>query len=70
MLQIPLNKGTPLDGGTGVKSLLGEIVTVTCRDHLILADLPVANGLASSIAASNVKMLSHGPLISCKTSAG
>lgn len=49
MLQIRLSKGAPgSEGGTGTPKLSGsENVTVSCPDHLVLADLPVAKGLAS-----------------------
>ncbi|KAL2934873.1 E3 ubiquitin-protein ligase Hakai [Bienertia sinuspersici] len=57
MLQIRLNKGASLDGGTGSKPLPGETVTVACPDHLVLADLPVAKGLGFATAASNVKIV-------------
>lgn len=57
MLQIRLNKGASLDGGTGAKSLPGETVTVACPDHLVLADLPVAKGLGSATASSAVKIV-------------
>lgn len=57
MLQIRLNKGSSLEGGTGTKLLHGETVTVACPDHLVLADLPVAKGLGSATAASNVKIV-------------
>ena len=57
MLQIRLNKGASLDNGTGVKLSPGEIVTVACPDHLVLADLPVAKGLGSATSASIVKIV-------------
>ena len=57
MIQIRLNKGPSgsLDGGSGVKSLPTETVTVACPDHLVLADLPVAKGLGSATCAARVK---------------
>lgn len=57
MLQIRLNKGSSIEGGTGTKLLPGESVNVACPDHLILADLPVAKGLGSATAASFVKIV-------------
>ncbi|KAH9626888.1 hypothetical protein KSS87_002288 [Heliosperma pusillum] len=57
MLQIRLNKGSSVDGGIGAKSLPEETVTVACPDHLVLADLPVANGLGSATSASTVKIV-------------
>lgn len=57
MLQIRLNKGSSSDSGIGAKSLPMETVTVTCPDHLVLADLPVAKGLGSATALSRVKIV-------------
>ncbi|KAL8154457.1 hypothetical protein V2J09_012217 [Rumex salicifolius] len=55
MLQIRLNKGPSSDGGSVMKSLPAETVTVACPDHLVLADLPVAKGLGSATFAARVK---------------
>ena len=56
MLQIRLSKVPQAEGGAGtVKPLQAETVTVACPDHLILADLPVANGIGAATAASIVK---------------
>lgn len=53
MLQIRLSKGPTAESGGGVKSL--PVETVTCPEHLVLADLPVAKSLGSVTAASLVK---------------
>ncbi|KAJ7950196.1 E3 ubiquitin-protein ligase Hakai [Quillaja saponaria] len=55
MLQIRLSKVQPSESSGGVKPLSVETVTVACPDHLVLADLPVANGIGAATAASLVK---------------
>ncbi|KAF7845412.1 E3 ubiquitin-protein ligase Hakai [Senna tora] len=57
MLQIRLSKVPASEGLPGVKSSPVETVTVTCPDHLVLADLPVAKGIGLATAASVVKTL-------------
>eukprot|EP01018_Ginkgo_biloba_P008095 Gb_24756 [translate_table: standard] len=53
MLQIRLSKGLGADGGAS-KLSGSDNVTVSCPDHLVLADLPVAKGLGT---VSNVKVV-------------
>lgn len=56
MLQIRLsNKATTPESGGGAKLPSGETVTVACPDHLVLAELPVAKGLASVTGVTLVK---------------
>lgn len=60
MLQIRLNtKGSASEGtgGGGGKSSAGEIVTVACPDHLVLADLPVAKSIGTASTVSIVKIV-------------
>ncbi|KAI9080086.1 hypothetical protein K1719_032632 [Acacia pycnantha] len=57
MLQIRLSKVSSSEGLAGVKPSPVETVTVTCPDHLVLADLPVAKGIGSATATSLVKTL-------------
>ncbi|XP_042505212.1 E3 ubiquitin-protein ligase HAKAI homolog [Macadamia integrifolia] len=55
MLQIRLSKGSSIESGGGAKPLPVDTVTVSCPDHLVLADLPVAKSLGNVTAASLVK---------------
>ncbi|XP_022743612.1 LOW QUALITY PROTEIN: E3 ubiquitin-protein ligase ZNF645-like [Durio zibethinus] len=55
MLQIRLSKGPSSDAGGSLKPLPVETVTVTCPDHLILADLPVAKSVGAATSSSLLK---------------
>lgn len=55
MLQIRLRGVPSTEGAGGGKPLPVETVTVTCPEHLVLSDLPVAKGIGGAIAASLVK---------------
>ncbi|XAR55200.1 hypothetical protein NMG60_11035197 [Bertholletia excelsa] len=55
MLQIRLRSVPSSEGGSGAKPAPVDTVTVTCPDHLVLADLPVAKCLGSATASSLVK---------------
>ncbi|GLJ12572.1 hypothetical protein SUGI_0193670 [Cryptomeria japonica] len=56
MLQIRLNRGNGSEEGGGGRAPSTDNVTVSCPDHLVLADLLVAKGLGLS-SLSNVKLL-------------
>lgn len=55
MLQIRLSKVPAPEVLPGVKPSPAE--TVTCPEHLILADLPVAKGIGLGTVSSSVKTL-------------
>nr|KJB76886.1 hypothetical protein B456_012G111100 [Gossypium raimondii] len=55
MLQIRLTKTPSSDAAGPVKPLPVETVTVACPDHLVIADLPVANSIGAAISSSLVK---------------
>lgn len=57
MLQIRLKRDPSSEAGGGGKPLPAETVTVTCPDHLVLADLPVAKGLGVATSTSVVKLV-------------
>ncbi|CAN8237559.1 unnamed protein product [Cochlearia groenlandica] len=47
MLQIRLRRDSPTETGSGSRPSPTDTVTVACPDHLVLADLPVAQGIGS-----------------------
>ncbi|XP_054785394.1 E3 ubiquitin-protein ligase HAKAI homolog [Prosopis cineraria] len=56
MLQIRLSKLPASEGSAGVRSAPVE-TAIACPDHLVLADLPVAEGIGAATATSLIKTL-------------
>ncbi|KAM0984894.1 hypothetical protein ACFX13_012434 [Malus domestica] len=57
MLRMRLKIFTPLEGAARAKQLPAKILSVACRDHLLIADIPMAKGISAATTTTLVKIV-------------